>query len=83
MIREGAKREGLDRRQSFRFSTARIANEVIEARLKRSGAAFEPFVKENDEQTDYGNNAKNDESYSEGVHLDTSMLGFLSVSQCG
>ena len=41
--------------------------------MEKSGAAFEPFVKENDEQTDYGNNAKNDESYSEGVHLDTSI----------
>jgi hypothetical protein len=37
------------------------------------GATFKPFVKENDDQTNYGNDAQNDEGYGERVHFATSI----------
>jgi hypothetical protein len=42
-------------------------------RKNRSGAALQTLVKENDEKADCRNDAKNDEGYSKGIQLDTSI----------
>ena len=37
------------------------------------GPALEPFVKEHDEHTHYGDDTENDKGHSKGVHFETSM----------
>jgi len=41
--------------------------------VRRSGASFDTLVKDNDEEANYGDDAKNDQGYSQRVHLDTSI----------
>ncbi len=41
--------------------------------MKNSGASFEAFVEDNDEEANYSDDAKNDQGYSKRVHLDTSI----------